>query len=821
MLCALLLCLQANQPPATPSISEPPVFGPAVNPGDVHMESAFSDPDVGDLHAASDWEIWTVVPFELVWTRSDATGFGTTNTLLGDGAFIGSHAGAGTLFDDTTYLMRVRHRDDSGDPATQWSPWASRPFTTGSAQDWFALELDDVLDAPSYRWTLASDGAEVDLAGGAVPPALVLEAGFGMELISVSGAGGPDLVSNPGPLPNAQAVRARLRGGSDGLSLPASDFELYAPGCERRVLLLPAVDIPSFEEKVFWFSDDGVSFNGTVFRAEPSFNSPARLPDPPWIVEQSGFVVEEVAGGLSLPVDIAFVPAPGPAPDDVLFYVSELYGAIRTVANDGSVGTYASGLLNYDPGGLFPGSGEQGVTGLAVDPVTGDVFASMLYDTGQGTPWNPVHYPKVVRFASADGGKTAASQTVILDFVGEIQGQSHQISNLTIADDGRLFVHMGDGFASDTAQDLTSFRGKILRTELDGSAAPGNPFYDTSDGIDARDYVWAFGVRNPFGGDQRFADGNLYVVENGPWQDRLARITPGLDLGWDGTGTSMAINALWNWFPARAPVDMAFAQATTFSGGGFPPAKWDRAFVSLSGPTYLDGPQDGAKRIEEFLLDGNGQVVGEPVSLVTYAGDGHGSIAGLAFGPDGLYFSTLYPELQALGPTGVGASILRVRYEGIVDCNVNGQADSCDIALGSSADCNGDGVPDECQVAAQVVRLGEPPNPLALAPAASGPPVIGGLWQPSVDNAQVLPSAVADVLVLSVQPANLPTPLGTLLCDLSSGVISFQSVAGAAFNVSVPNDCALVGVSLTAQAVAIGPLGELALTNALDLTIGL
>lgn len=34
----------------------------------------------------------------------------------------------------------------------------------------------------------------------------------------------------------------------------------------------------------------------------------------------------------------------------------------------------------------------------------------------------------------------------------------------------------------------------------------------------------------------------------------------------------------------------------------------------------------------------------------------------------------------------------------IVDCNSNGNADSCDIAGGTSQDCNGNGIPDECDI---------------------------------------------------------------------------------------------------------------------------
>src|SRR5262249_46968205 len=160
-----------------------------------------------------------------------------------------------------------------------------------------------------------------------------------------------------------------------------------------------------------------------------------------------------VATGFQLPVNIAFVPNPGLAPGAPLYYVSELYGQIKVVRRNGVVSDYATGLLNYDPLGQFPGSGEQGLSGIVVDGASGDVFASMLYDAG-----GP-HYPKVVRFHSTDGGLTAATQTTILDMIGETQGQSHQVSNLSFGPDGKLYLHMGDGFDASTAQNLSSFRG--------------------------------------------------------------------------------------------------------------------------------------------------------------------------------------------------------------------------------------------------------------------------------------------------------------------------------------------------------------------------
>jgi glucose/arabinose dehydrogenase len=379
-----------------------------------------------------------------------------------------------------------------------------------------------------------------------------------------------------------------------------------------------------------------------------------------WTPSQPGFLVEEVAGGFQLPVNVAFVPNPRRFPGAPLLYVSELYGKIKAVYRDGTVGDYATGLLNFDPTGYFPGSGEQGLTGMVVDPASGDIFASVLYDA---SPPDGPHYPKVIRLHSLDGGQTAAGVSSVLDMAGESQGQSHQISNLTIGPDGKLYVHMGDGFNPPKARDLGSFLGKILRVELDGSAPADNPFYDAADGITARDYIYAYGFRNPFGGDWRAANGAHYEVENGPVVDRLARVAPGADYGWDGSEASMFTNALHNWAPAHAPVNIAFVQPQTFAGSGFPASKMDHAFVSESGPTYATGPETLGKRIVEFTPDPlSGELGDHPHGLVEYTGAGKATAAGLAAGPDGLYFTELYKDLDYTSPIDPGARLLRVRH---------------------------------------------------------------------------------------------------------------------------------------------------------------
>ena len=270
----------------------------------------------------------------------------------------------------------------------------------------------------------------------------------------------------------------------------------------------------------------------------------------------------------------------------------------------------------------------------------------------------------MVRFHSTNGGMTAATQTIVLDMAGETQGQSHQVSHLSFGPDGKLYVHMGDGFDATKGQDLASFRGKILRMNLDGSAASDNPLYNAGDGITARDYVFAYGFRNPFGGAWRASDGAHYEAENGPSVDRFVKVVANRNYLYNGSDASMSNFAIYLWNPSHAPVNMVFIQSQTFNGSGFPAGKLDHLFISESGPTYTTGPQTLGKRIVEFVLDASGNRISGPTTLLEYTGVGKASVVALAAGPDGLYFSDLYKDLNYTSPIDRGANIYRLKYVG-------------------------------------------------------------------------------------------------------------------------------------------------------------
>jgi len=423
-----------------------------------------------------------------------------------------------------------------------------------------------------------------------------------------------------------------------------------------------------------------------------------------WLVKP-GYVVEPVQTGLRLPVNIAFVPNPGTAPSDPLYYVAELYGSIQVVRNDGSRQTFATSLLDYNPQGPFGGSGEQGLTGLAVERDAGNpnlyhLYVAMLWDNG-APPGGPNHYPKVERLTSAAGGLTVASRTVLLNMQPETQGQSHQISNVSIGPDNKLYVHMGDGFDASTGLNLDQYRGKVLRMNKDGSPvatgdpAGANPFYNAANGINARDYIYTFGHRNPFGGAWR-GDGKLWMVENGNGIDRMVDLVSGQSYGWAGSDTAIQSFSKFVWNPATAPVNIDFVDPASFGGSMFPPEAQDHGFVTLSGSTYAAGPLQRAKAIVEFpdldTLGPDGKLLVQPNFLVKYNGTGRATVAGIAAGPDGLYFTDLYEDTGVGGATGPGANVYRVRYVG----SSGGEAPT--IALPATAASNPVIVDDSTQL---------------------------------------------------------------------------------------------------------------------------
>lgn len=681
VVCSIAASRIARATVQVPVITEPEFDGQVISPYDVHMVAGPFSGSPGESHVCSDWEIRGRYSDELVWSAPCAKGALAVHIHLGDGEFLGTLAGRHELTANTPYTLRVRFQGDAPPPETDWSDWATRPFSTAPPSAIEPLLLSDVAALPLPRWV---DGAGQDVVlEGAFPTVVRLEVpGIGTLLALTPGGDSGHQVSNPTSLATHGPVHVFVGAGSRALTIPYTSHVFFTDGSgEDHEIALPPIDLPALAAAGFWVDVAGDAFDAADSPAEgaaPDFSTQVSATTIPWAVRQPGYRIDLVASDLQLPVNVAFVPSPGSDPADPFFYVTELYGNVQAVSRTGVVSTYATGLLNFDPLGSFPGSGEKGLTGITVEPASGDLFLAAIEAI---PPEVNNHFPRVMRLHSTDGGHTMASQNTILDFPNEPVGPSHQISNLSIGPDGKLYVHVGDGLFTTPALDLNSARGKILRVNLNGSAPTDNPFYDASDGLTAKDLVYAYGVRNPFGGAWREADGSQWEVENGPSVDRLAKIVAGRNYLWDGTDASMHNFAAYNWSPPAAPVNIAFVQPGTFGGSGFPADKMDHAYVTESGATYAPGPQGTGKRISEFQFDAEGNLLAGPLPLIEYIGAGRATVSALAAGPDGLYFSDLYKDFGAATPVDRGAHVFRIRYAGIADFSSDASSSAAGVTV--------------------------------------------------------------------------------------------------------------------------------------------
>lgn len=179
----------------------------------------------------------------------------------------------------------------------------------------------------------------------------------------------------------------------------------------------------------------------------------------------------------------------------------------------------------------------------------------------------------------------------------------HYSQRLVISPDKKyLFVASGERGQKTPAQDIKSNVGKIVRLNLDGTPAAGNPF--AGQGGDA-DQVWTMGHRNILG--MAFdGNGQLWEHEHGPkGGDEINLVEKGVNYGWatvsngdDYNDTPIpdhptrpefrAPNVFWN--PSIAPSGMII-----YSGAGFPQWQGDMFMGALRGQALYRVELDGGK----------------------------------------------------------------------------------------------------------------------------------------------------------------------------------------------------------------------------------
>jgi glucose/arabinose dehydrogenase len=373
----------------------------------------------------------------------------------------------------------------------------------------------------------------------------------------------------------------------------------------------------------------------------PEEQAPGRLAD--WSVAE-GYSLEIVSEGLELPTSLTPVPAPGRAPSAPRWFVTELRGAIRTIANDGTIARFAD-LTTFTPEHEWPeDQGEAGLGALCLAPEQGYVFVTYAYRDEEGVLRNGISRFRATPW-SFEGPPTERRD--YRELLADTRSAfSHQIGSC-IVDGDSLYVGVGDGGDPAATRDPAIPLGKILRLTLDGEPHPANPWPKA----EARQAaVHAYGLRNPFG--LRLVGGRLFGAENGIRLDRLHEIRAHSDHGWDGTDRSIAMNSLAVFIPTIGPAHLAHAAPGSRALAPAPDAVQPHRFViaasnSQQGPGIVDAHYDWDRRV----------VLRAPAYIVRFEGDlRRQAVTGVAVMDDGIYFTTIFP-------TADGGSLLVARYD--------------------------------------------------------------------------------------------------------------------------------------------------------------
>lgn len=192
--------------------------------------------------------------------------------------------------------------------------------------------------------------------------------------------------------------------------------------------------------------------------------------------------------------------------------------------------------------------------------------------------------------------------------------------------DGYLYFTIGDMNLGDDSQIVTRPNGKLYRVNPDGSIPKDNPFYGSTDTLQA---IYAWGLRNVQGIAQHPVTGEIYASDHGPkGGDELNIIKNGANYGWpvitygidyDGSIISEETHKegmeqpITQWTPSIAVCAIEFVNSELFP-------KWENNLIV----TAL-----AFQELRRLVIDG------DKVSEQEILYKGYGRVRDVKVGPDG------------------------------------------------------------------------------------------------------------------------------------------------------------------------------------------
>jgi glucose/arabinose dehydrogenase len=246
---------------------------------------------------------------------------------------------------------------------------------------------------------------------------------------------------------------------------------------------------------------------------------------------------------------------------------------------------------------------------------------------------------RVYRYtAGMSGGNLVGSNKTAIGPQFPTAGQNHDGGGMAIGPDGYLYIGVGNNgngagaYGNGNGRDgnpdeFNTLASKITRIDRGtGNAAPGNPFAGRGS---MGNYMWAKGLRNPFGLRFHPTTGDLWLTAVGDGYEQIFLIPSGGDIGWPTENNTSTTNGLlipkFDYQTNASTYGGALTRGIFYNGTRFPSAYRGNLF-------FCDY---NAGQINRAVLDAAGKNITSASVFVT----GIGGAVDVSVGPDGaLYY---------------------------------------------------------------------------------------------------------------------------------------------------------------------------------------
>lgn len=231
------------------------------------------------------------------------------------------------------------------------------------------------------------------------------------------------------------------------------------------------------------------------------------------IQQDNDLQIEQIATGLTIPWGMTFI-------SQSQLLVTQREGKLTLLDIATGKQTNVTGLPND-----IRVEGQGGLFDVQTSPdfeQTGWLYFSYIKEVdGEGAT--------TLSRAKLDGHQLVGWADLIVT-QSRTDNQVHYGGRISFDNHGHVYLSIGDRGERDSAQNLKSHNGSILRLNLDGSVPDDNPFVGDANALPE---IWSYGHRNPQGLFYNPDNKQLWAVEHGPrGGDEINLIQPEHNYGW-------------------------------------------------------------------------------------------------------------------------------------------------------------------------------------------------------------------------------------------------------------------------------------------------